>query len=126
MLIAYQLSKFILIGISNTVISYLAFITACNFLFHDSVFISQCISYAAGMIWSFTLNSRWTFAGSQQSLKSFLSFITVQFTLLLTSALFIQALVTYFSLNKSLAWICVMAFITVINFVASKYIVFKM
>lgn len=124
-LLNYQLTKFIVVGITNTIISYCVFFIFYNFILAGSAFISQCISYAAGIFWSFTWNKSWTFSEKKHNWKTFIPFFIVQITLLLTSAFALSVAVQNLNWNVNFIWLCVMAIITIANFILSKFLVFK-
>ena len=120
-----QLSKFIIVGLSNTIISYIVFFVFYNFILISNAFSSQGISYAAGIFWSFFWNRKWTFSEKNHSLKTFIPFFIVQITLLFISAFSMSYATQHLSWNVNYIWFFVMAIITIINFVLSKFIVFK-
>lgn len=122
--LSIQASKFIIIGISNTIISYVTFVIMFDFVTTHSAFLSQCISYSAGIVWSFIWNKNWTFENKQQS-NSFFKFIITQVSLLLLSALSLNYCVNIFTIDAKIIWVFVMAIITVINFLLSKFWVFR-
>ncbi|MBN2284947.1 MAG: GtrA family protein [Tissierellales bacterium] len=124
-LINPQLLKFIVVGISNTLISYIVFFGFYNFVLLGNAFLSQCISYAAGVLWSFNWNKKWTFSGKKHRWSVFIPFATVQVTLLFLSAFSISIANHNLNWNVNLIWLCVMVIITVINYNISKYLVFR-
>ena len=120
-----QLSKFVIIGVSNTLISYIVFIIVYSKLLVGDAFFSQSLSYAAGILWSFFWNKKWTFREKKHSWVKFFPFLTLQLILLLVSAFLLMIANDYLDWNINLIWICVMGVITIINFVFTKLLVFK-
>jgi putative flippase GtrA len=120
-----QLLKFLAVGISNTIISYIVFLVCYNALLAGGAFTSQTISYASGIVWSFFWNKRWTFVAANRSWSAFFPFLAVQILLLLlsSSALMMVSQTTDWNLNY--VWILVMAIVTAINFIVSKKFVFR-
>src|SRR5690348_5910697 len=120
-----DLVKFIIIGASNTVISYTVFLVLYNALLAGDAFYSQCLSYAAGIIWSFIWNKRSTFSEKPRGWASFPPFLALQLMLLLISAFALDIAKGNLDWNITLIWVCVMAVSTAINFVIAKYLVFR-
>lgn len=120
-----HLTKFLIVGLSNTLISYLFFIAFYKFILVSNAFLSQSISYAAGIAWSFYWNKNWTFSEKTHSLKVFIPFLTVQISLLFLSALLMYFATKSIIVDVNIIWITVMGLITMINFLCSKYLVFK-
>jgi len=121
-----HLVKFIIIGASNTIITYICFFILYKTLLAGDAFYSQCLSYAAGIIWSFIWNKRWTFSEKPNTWASFASFLTLQLMLLLISAFALDIAKGNLDWNINLIWGCVMAVSTAINFVITKYLVFRL
>lgn len=117
--------RFIIVGLSNAIVSYITFFLLFNFIFVSSVFISQCIGYGTGIIWSFIWNKNWTFSENSRSWIVFFPFSLLQISLLLISALSMSILDSMLDININYIWFCVMSIITLINFITSKYIIFK-
>jgi putative flippase GtrA len=117
--------KFIIIGVSNTIISYIVFFILYNNLLAGDAFYSQCLSYTAGIIWSFIWNKRWTFSEKPNGWASFAPFLTLQLSLLFISAFALDIAKGKLDWNINLIWWCVMAVSTAINFVITKYLVFR-
>jgi len=124
-LLHIQLSKFIIVGISNTIISYLVFIVAFNSLLISNAFASQAISYSAGIVWSFYWNEKWTFSSEIKRSTLLVRFFSLQITLLFLSSFVMGFAAKNLNWNITLMWFLVMGFITVTNFVFSKILVFK-
>ena len=71
-----QFFKFIIVGIINTLLTFLTFKILTDILFiNDS--ISNILSYIIGLINSFILNKLWTFKSKIISLKEFIYFIII-------------------------------------------------
>jgi putative flippase GtrA len=120
-----HLVKFLIVGASNTIISYIVFFTLYNTLLVGDAVSSQSLSYAAGILWSFTWNKRWTFSEHPNKRALLAPFLILQLMLLLISALALDIAKENLDWNISLIWVCIMAVSTAINFVLSKYVVFK-
>lgn len=120
-----HLVKFVIVGVSNTIISYIVFFTLYHTLLVGDAVSSQSLSYAAGILWSFTWNKRWTFS-EHPNRRAFLApFLILQLMLLAISALALDIAKENLDWNINLIWVCIMAVSTAINFALSKYVVFK-
>ncbi|WP_373499481.1 GtrA family protein [Desulfococcus sp.] len=117
--------RFVIVGISNTVISYIVFMAAYYLLFVNNASISQCFSYGAGIAWSFHWNRKWTFKSHDKAVRNFILFLILQSVMLLLSVYMIHVLVDVFNNNPTVSWVFVMAGITVINYAANRYWVFR-
>lgn len=120
-----HLVKFVIVGASNTIISYIVFFTLYNKLLVGDAISSQCVSYAAGIIWSFMWNKRWTFSEHSHRWTLLAPFLILQLMLLLMTALALNIAKENLDWNINLIWVCIMAVSTVINFVFSKCLIFK-
>jgi putative flippase GtrA len=112
-----HLVKFVIVGASNTIISYIVFFTLYNKLLVGDAISSQCLSYAAGIIWTFSEHP------NKRALLA--PFVILQLMLLLISALALDIAKENLEWNINLIWVCIMAVSTAMNFVLSKYVVFK-
>jgi len=120
-----QISKFVMVGISNSIISYLVFIVSFNNILIGNVFASQSFSYSAGILWSFYWNAKWTFTSKRKKSSLLISFVLLQITLLFLSSFMIETFKRNLGWNISLIWFLVMFAITVTNFLSSKILIFK-
>jgi len=117
--------RFLLVGISNAAVSFIVFRAVYDFLFIGNVLFAQPLSYGSGIVWSYFWNRKWTFRSSGQVHREFIWFVGVQLFLLLLSTWLVHLAVDIGGMNASIGWLLVMAFITVLNFLLTKMIVFK-
>lgn len=120
-----RLIRFLLVGVSNTLISYLVFLLAYNILFVGNSLFSQPLSYSAGIVWSYFWNRKWTFQSNSKVRQEFAGFVTIQFLLLLLSTLMVYLIVDTWNANATVGWVLVMTFITILNFLLTKEFVFR-
>ncbi|MEC0124914.1 GtrA family protein [Paenibacillus pabuli] len=117
--------KFGIVGVLNTVVDAMVFTllaAACT-----SALIAQLISYSCGVVNSYWWNGRWTFqdAGRQGKKTEFMRFIITNLVVLALSSLIL------YICNSTLGWGIVMSKILVtlsgmvINYIASRYWVFR-
>lgn len=116
------LLRFIVVGLSNTLISYLVFILLHRLL--EIAFFAQALSYAVGVFWSYAWSSRWTFEQAVYSPSQFVRFVVAQLVLLAASTILLGLAVDVLMLHASASWIGIMAVITLVNYVVTKSWVF--
>ena len=120
-----ELIRFLLVGVSNTTVSYLVFLLGYHILFVGDTLISQPLSYSIGIAWSYFWNRKWTFQSSAVVKSEFLRFLIVQIALLFLSTALIYYAVDWWNIDASICWIFVMLLITALNFMLTKRYVFK-
>jgi putative flippase GtrA len=116
-----QFKRFVVVGLTNTVISYAAFRAMLVLLPQTDrrATIAQAVAYAAGVGWSFFWNRRWTFSAVPNG--RFWRFLIVQLGCLISSSLAVGFLVDNVGLPATPVWIFVMAAITILNFLAVRF-----
>lgn len=119
--------RFLLVGLSNTILSYAVFRVSLSLLpdFGGAAAVAQGFSYSAGLFWSYFWNRVWSFRSSEVMFGEFSKFVVLQLSLLVLSAAAISVLVDIFGLAPTISWVSVMFFITLINFAVLKYWVFR-
>lgn len=117
------LARFLVVGVSNTIVSYAVFHLSLG-RWVASAAVAQALSYSAGIVWSFLWNRRWTFRHQGRVLRSLVAFSALQLTLLVASSLLVGLAVDRLRLPATPSWLAVMAVITVVNYAASRYLVF--
>jgi len=119
----YRFIKFGITGCSNTLLSYSIF--AIMNKLTGSLLLAQCLGYGAGILWSFFLNSRWTFKEKEKNSSQKYRFIVFQLCLMVSSAIVIKVMVESLGIGANLAWLSVMCIITLINFLGCDRWVFR-
>jgi len=114
--------RFGVVGVSNMVVSLAAFWTAHRVLPASA---AQGIAYTLGTVWSYYWNRRWTFQSQGKVASEASRFVSLQIGFMLLSSALLGLLVDHLHLPSTLCWIGVSAFVTVLNFVASRYWAFK-
>ena len=146
-----QFSKFLVVGVSNFVISFAVFYLLYNFWKLSSIFygllgqagkdlenlilqlgatsldatLANIFGYGAGTINSFIWNKFWTFRAQHKTSSQFVRFLLLNITCLIFSSFCLFVFTDYLNLPYIIVWFVTMGFITVINFISSKYWVFK-
>lgn len=123
-----RMIRFVIVGLSNTVISFCVFQLLVSLLSSKTSWaaaLSQALAYAAGVAWSFTWNRKWTFTSENRYHQELFRFLLLQIALLFLSATSIQALVVTMHISPSLAWVMVMIITTGANFIGCRDWVFN-
>jgi putative flippase GtrA len=122
-----QVLKFLLVGASNSCVSLAVFSIAIRLLPATPVMtgLSQVVSYACGIVWSFAFNSTWVFRGQQGAPETFMRFMASQVALMFLSAAAMAGADRATQLRPEVIWVIVMGTITVLNFTVLKKWVFK-
>ena len=123
--------KFCIVGLANSIVSTVVF-WLCTKLSLPTILCS-IISYVAGMLNSWILNSLWTFKQSNKSNKQKIYFVIVNFCAWLVSTAIIMFLTGELSFlssnvyinNKTIAQIIATPFSVIVNFVGNRLLVFK-
>ncbi|AKA70759.1 GtrA family protein [Clostridium scatologenes] len=121
------LSRFSLVGISNTIIDFIIF-TIFQGLIGVNYTISQVLGYSFGVVNSFIFNKKWTFQGGKSNKKIYnelFQFIIVNIISLAITVIFMKLLVKDFRLNVYLAKILVTFIAQITNFIAYKLWIFN-
>jgi putative flippase GtrA len=124
-----RLMRFLVLGCSNTLISYSVFAALMYvdpFPAHIQAGLSQVFSYASGLAWAAVWSRRWAFRDGRSVtlVPQTARFLAVQLGCLVLSAALIGFAVDQFRLQPSTAWLAVMTLITALNYLALTLWVF--
>jgi len=145
-----QFSKFIVVGFSNFIVSFVVFYYLYNYWKLSAIFYSllgqagrnlenivlqagaasldatlaNIVGYSAGIINSFTWNKLWTFEAKKKTAKQFGRFLVLNLFCLLLSSAFLFVFTDYLGWAYLPVWFITMGIITLVNFAVSKYWVF--
>ncbi len=119
-----ELAKFIVVGVSNTLIGLMVIYIA-KWAFHVSDAPANAIGYAVGIVVSFSLHSRWTFAYRGPQRDAFIKFLLVALVAYGMNLLVVMLLIHRAGLNSYLAQAVGIPVYTVVSYVSSKYFVFR-
>jgi putative flippase GtrA len=119
--------RFLLVGVTNFIVSFTTFqlLLRIPVAFALKATISQLVSYSAGIVWSFYWNRRFTFRTAGPVIRQATRFFSLQVCLALISSALVGYGVDYAGLPATPVWLVVMAAITIVNFLASKWWAFK-
>jgi len=145
-----QFSKFIVVGFSNFIVSFVVFYLFYNYWKLSAIFYSllgqagrnlenivlqagaasldatlaNIVGYSAGIINSFTWNKLWTFEAKKKTAKQFGRFLVLNLFCLLLSSAFLFVFTDYLGWAYLPVWFITMGIITLVNFFISKVWVF--
>lgn len=146
-----QFSRFILVGFSNFAVSFGVFYLFYNHWQLSEPFfallggsgrslealllrsgfnsldatLANIVGYSAGVINSFTWNKLWTFKAKHETASQFSRFLVLNLACLALSSASLFLFTDYFGLPYLPVWFITMAFVTLKNFLVSKYWVFR-
>lgn len=129
-----QFIRFGIVGLSNTLISYLTYLFVLLFLKQINYFIgfdyivSQGIAFFIGVIWSFLLNNKFVF-GNKENKNLLITFLKVLISYSFTG-LFLNSLLLYFwvqilDVSEFIAPIINLLVSVPLNFILNKNWAFK-
>lgn len=119
-----QFTKFLAVGLANTLIALLV-IYAAKWFLHMGDLAANAVGYGVGVGVSFTLNSRWTFAHRGPQWPALVKFLLVGLLAYAMNLLTVMAAIHTFALNDYLAQALGIPPYTLTSFFASKYLVFR-
>jgi putative flippase GtrA len=95
------------------------------YLFHLGNVTANLIGYAAGIVFSFTLNKRWTFANDGRSGPQLLRFLLVCGAAYVANLVVVMICIDSFAANRYLSQALGVVPYTVIGYLGSRFFVFR-
>lgn len=128
-----KLIKFSIVGVSNTIVSYLIYISVIfllkyyKFNYIKDYYIANTIAFLISVLWSFLLNNKFVFNKNKtNNFKDILkSYIAYGFTGLILNNILSYVWVDIYGISKSFSYIINAIISTPINFIIHKIWVFK-
>lgn len=115
-----QLVKFLLVGVLNTAIQYLVFLTLYEVV-RVNYLVASTVGYCLGMLNSYFLNRRWTFASATaQIFPEAMRFVTVNLLALGTNTGLLFLLVSTHDMRPRIAQLWALAGSVSVNFVLNR------
>lgn len=123
----HSFQRFIGVGLSNTLISYIVFIAAFHFFpdFSLKTVLSQTLSYSAGIVWSYYWNRKWVFRSNNQLGHESSRFMISQIVMLLLSVALLAITVDFLKWPATLSWVGSMGLVTITNYLILQQWVFE-
>ena len=119
-----QIFKFIVVGISNTLLTALV-IWLLFKIFGFSVYFSNIIGYIAGLINSYLWNLKWTFSSNINSKNTLLKFIIVFIISYILQLCNLYILLQFTNIDPYICQLLSIGVYTSINFILNKFYTFK-
>lgn len=119
----YIALKFGIVGLSNTLISYLAFLLFFK-IFSIAYILSSICAYFTGLLNSYFWNLRWTFK-KRHSRDVLFKFIIVNIVSLGSKVLIVYFMVEYLQYSELVSELIAMSFAIVLNFVGNNFWTFN-
>ena len=131
-----QFVRFGIVGLSNTLISYLIYAGTLLIFKHNGAFphadylISQTVAFVLSVLWSFLWNNKFVFSlneGEHRSIiKSLLkTYVSYSFTGLFLNSILLVLWTKYFHISEFVSPILNMIISVPLNFLINKYWAFK-
>jgi putative flippase GtrA len=120
-----QFVKFNLVGVLNTLVDYAIYSLLVSL--GMQYLAAQVVSYSAGMANSFLMNKHWTFAERKTAVSGaqFLRFTVLNLSTLGLSLLVLYVLSRQWGLHPMVSKLAVTVLTMIVNFVGSKYWVYR-
>ena len=133
---AMQFVKFGIVGLSNTIISYVIYVGGLIFLQYFGIFskvdylVAQVVAFILSVLWSFYWNNKMVFVlekGKERSLWKALvkTYISYSFTGLFLNSILLVFWVQIFNISEFIAPIINLLVSVPLNFVINKFWAFK-
>ena len=119
-----QFTKFLGVGVANTLVALLVIYSA-KWFFNLGDVTANALGYAIGLAVSFTLNSRWTFVHCGPQLPALAKFMLVALVAYGINLLTVMVAIHSIGLNDYIAQALGIPPYTLTSFFASKYLVFR-
>jgi putative flippase GtrA len=115
--------KFAIVGVVNTSIDFIVY--ALLTWFSLNYIIAQCISYSAGVLNSYMLNRKWTFARTGKgSKREFFTFIGVNLITLVITSFLLTVFYQWLGISLLISKLLVTGISVGINYIGTKTFVF--
>ena len=119
-----QLRRFLITGGISTVISYSIFLFSIHLLglhYIPANIFAFCIS----IIFSYNFNKRWSFEAAKQQGSHLRGYLTLYLITLAVGSLILKITVDFLDIIPEIAFVIGLCFTTVINFLGTKFFIFK-
>lgn len=119
-----QLKRFLIIGIIATLISYSVFVISIRLLSLHYI-IANILAFLLSIIFSYNLNKHWSFGVTTQQKSHIIQYLTLYLTSLVVGTIILHITIDSFGIIPEIAFIISLFFTTTINFIGTKFFVFK-
>lgn len=119
-----QLRRFLVTGGISTLISYAVFLFSIHLLSLHYIF-ANIVAFVASIAFSYNFNKRWSFEASTQKTSHIKKYLGLYLVTLFVGSVILKISVDIVGIIPEIAFIIALCFTTVINFLGSKFFVFK-
>jgi putative flippase GtrA len=119
-----QFGRFLVIGSISTLVSYSVFLI-CLRGFDLHYIIANIFGFVFGISVAYPLNRNWTFDKGHYKNSHFFQYLTVYLLSLLASSLLLRLAVDVIGIIPEIAFILVVGIMTGVNFLGTRFLVFK-
>ena len=119
----WQISKFGIVGIINTVVGYGAYLVFLYFNFH--YLIAMIFSHIIGVTHSYFWNKYWTFKSKTKSHKEKFKFATVYTITFVINGILLSIFVEIFKISTQLSGFIALISVTLLSYAGHKFWSFK-
>lgn len=119
-----QLRRFLVIGGIATIISYSVFSFSIRVLSLHYIF-ANILAFLISITFSYHMNKRWSFEVAEQQSSHLTQYLTLYLFSLVVGTTILRITIGLLNIIPEIAFIISLCFTTVINFVGTKFFVFK-
>lgn len=119
-----QLRRFLIIGGVATTISYSVFLISIH-LFSLHYIIANILAFFISIIFSYNLNKRWSFEVAEQQKSHLPQYLILYLVSLLVGTFILKITIDSLQIIPEIAFIISLFFTTTMNFIGTKFFVFK-
>lgn len=119
-----QLRRFLVIGGIATIISYSVFSFSIRVLSLHYVW-ANILAFVMSIIFSYNMNKRWSFEAAAQQRSHLTQYLILYLSSLVVGTIILRITIGLLGIMPEIAFIISLCFTTVINFLGTKFFVFK-
>lgn len=119
-----QLRRFLITGGISTVISYSVFLFGIHALSLHYI-LANILAFCVSITFSYHFNKRWSFEVAKQQKSHLGRYLCLYLTTLVVGSAILKITIGYLSIIPEIAFIISLCFTTTINFLGTKFFVFK-
>ena len=118
-----EIIRYIIAGILTTIVS----IASYNLLRNINIDYKICtiLSWILAVIFAYFINKLFVFKSQKNNIKEFINFILARLLSLFIEFIFMMIMVDFININDRIAKLIVQVVVLVLNYVFSKFFVFK-
>ncbi len=120
-----QLKRFLITGGISTLISYSTFITSLH-IFNTHYILANFTAFIISIIFGYNCNKRWSFGGDHHKSSHIIEYLAIYISSsLILSTIILKITIDYIGIIPEIAYIFSLCITTCINFLGTKFLVFK-